>query len=195
MSVNARRDIGRVDRGQGRPEVTVLVVSAVTTLGILLAGCGSDQNPETSGTDSHVHVDDGTPENTGPETVAGRALSAMFSWQPAVDSSPGAAMGRALPWLGRDLAEQATMPPAEGIRALPSWALWKQSGDVVSATATVEPAPVSSTPDKQTWRVQVRQTVLHTDGSSTPYSNQIISADLEHTDSGWKLFSYNLLPG
>jgi hypothetical protein len=148
-----------------------------------------------SGTDAHVHVDDGTPETASPETVAGRALSAMFSWQPVIDPSPGAAMGRALPWLGGDLATEASMPPAEGIRPLPSWQLWKQSGDVISASATVEPEPVHSTPEKQTWRVQVRQTVLHADGSSTPYSHQTMSADLEHTDSGWRLVSYNVIPG
>src|SRR3546814_15487637 len=103
-------------------------------------------------------------------------------------------MARALPWLGGDLAKEASMPPAEGIRPLPSWQLWKQSGDVISASATVEPEPVHSTPEQQTWRVQVRQTVLHADGSSTPYSHPTTSADREHTDSGWPLVSYNVVP-
>lgn len=184
----------RFGRG-GRSRLTAFAAGSVAALGIALAGCGTDQAPEVSGTDTHVHVDEGTPETAAPETVAGRALSAMFSWQPVVDSSPGAAMGRALPWLGGDLAKEATMPPAEGIRPLPSWQLWKQSGDVISASASVEPEPVQSTPYRQTWRVQVRQTVLHADGSSTPYSAQTMSADLEHTDSGWRLMSYSILPG
>lgn len=186
---------GARHRRWGRSRLTAFAACSVAALGIALAGCGTDQAPEVSGTDAHVHVDDGTPETASPETVAGRALSAMFSWQPVIDPSPGAAMGRALPWLGGDLAKEASMPPAEGIRPLPSWQLWKQSGDVISASATVEPEPVHSTPEKQTWRVQVRQTVLHADGSSTPYSHQTMSADLEHTDSGWRLVSYNVVPG
>ncbi|WP_280421512.1 hypothetical protein [Nocardia carnea] len=41
-------------------------------------------------------------------------------------------------------------------------------------------------------QIVVRQTVLHRDGSSTPYRLIRVTALMLHTDHGWRLFSYRI---
>ncbi|MGV9865714.1 hypothetical protein [Rhodococcus koreensis] len=172
--------------------IAALVVAAVAVVLIVATNEGSETDAG-SGHDDHTHVETEDPANAEPATVAERALAAMFSWQPVTDPSPGAAVTRALPWLGGDLAAQAQRPPATGIRPLPQWQPWKESGDIVSATAEAS-APILTTAGRQVLPVTLTQTVLHGDGSTTPYATHQVRAVVDRTDTGWRLTEYNLAP-
>lgn len=168
----------------------IALISAVVLV-VTLAGSSSDQ--QHGGRDDSGHVDGPTPGNADAATATQQALSAMFSWQPKNDSSPGAAATRALPWLGGELAASANTPPATGMRELPEWAAWRAAGDIVSASVLVTDN-VDTTPGRAVCEAVVTQTVLHRDGTSTRYRQLKVRAVLESTSDGWRMTEYNAAP-
>lgn len=179
-----------------RSVVAVLVAGAlVLVLGVaaVLVVTLRSGHDDTDGaaTDAHVHLDE--DRSSDPASVTEAALAAMFSWQPATDPSPAAAVTRARSWLGGQLADDAAQPPATDVRPLPQWAGWRESGDIVSATAQSGKA-ITSSDTRQVLEVALTQTVLHRDGSTTPYSAYQIRAVVESTTDGWRLTEYNLSP-
>lgn len=131
------------------------------------------------------------PAGASARVAAQTALAVMFGWRPAVESSPGAALARACPWLTGDLARDADAPAATGLRPHPDWQAWRRSGDVVTATAEAEQAGECAD-ESCSLPVTVRQVVLHRDGSSTPYRTLQVVAVVHRTDHGWRLGSYHL---
>lgn len=169
--------------------VVVLVVAITAVLVVTLRN-GPDAT-EGAATDAHVHLDEDRGSN--PTDVAESALAAMFSWQPATDPTPAAAVTRAQAWLGGQLAADAVQPPATAIRPLPQWAGWRESGDIITATAQSGEA-ITTAATRQVLDVALTQTVLHRDGSTTPYSAYQIRAVVESATGGWRLTEYNLAP-
>ncbi|MGB3354749.1 MAG: hypothetical protein WBB00_18515 [Mycobacterium sp.] len=165
----------------------VAVAAAVITL-VKFSGTDDSRGPAT---DAHVHLDE--DRGSDPDAVAEAALAAMFSWQPAIDPSPAAAVGRAQRWLGGQLAADATQPAATGVRPLPQWAGWRDSGDIVTATAQ-SGEPITASDSRQVLDVALTQTVLHRDGSTTPYSDYRVRAVVEKNSDTWQLTEYNLAP-
>ena len=184
-----------------RARVTVLAVLAA--LMVILAGCGGDTTPgdpdpsPSSGHD-HGHELPGPPDpaTAGPDVVASQALSMMFTWQPVTDPSSGAALRRAAPWLGGDLAAAASSPStAAPERPDPRWDSWRRSGDVVTATADVDAGHIPDTPTTAVRLVTVRQQTLHADGDTTPLTPMRVEATLSRTDSGWRLIAFTVTAG
>ncbi|MDZ7931289.1 MAG: hypothetical protein U5N21_15045 [Rhodococcus sp. (in: high G+C Gram-positive bacteria)] len=169
--------------------VLVFVVAVAAAVITLVKFSSSDESHDPA-TDAHVHLDE---RGSDPDAVAEAALAAMFSWQPAIDPSPAAAVGRAQRWLGGQLAADATQPTATGIRPLPQWAGWRDSGDIVTATAQ-SGEPISASDTRQVLDVALTQTVLHRDGSTTPYSDYRVRAVVEKNTDTWQLTEYNLAP-
>lgn len=165
----------------------VAVAAAVITL-VKFSGTDDSRGPAT---DAHVHLDE--DRGSDPDAVAEAALAAMFSWQPAVDPSPAAAVGRAQRWLGGQLAADAAQPAATGVRPLPQWAGWRDSGDIITATAQSGEA-ISASGTRQVLDVALTQTVLHRDGSTTPYRDYRVRAVVEKNSHTWQLTEYNLAP-
>ncbi|MEV0766514.1 hypothetical protein [Nocardia sp. NPDC050435] len=151
----------------------------------------------TGGSEEHSHgTDHGplgpTPESAEAGAAAKYALTAMFSWQPATDASPGAGLTRAAPWLTGHLAAEAAAPPATGIRPLAEWAGWRAAGDIVTALVTVT-ATSPPTGGQATAAAQVRQLVQHRDNTtSTPWRDLTVTATLTETPEGWRLSSYTV---
>ncbi|MCD7053112.1 hypothetical protein LRS58_20560 [Rhodococcus sp. BH2-1] len=170
----------------------VVAASAVLIVIALAVGGGDDDTTPGAGTDAHVHITE-APAEAEPAEVAERALSTIFSWQPVSDASPGAALTRAEPWLTGTLAESAAAPTDPNVRPLPQWGGWKSSGDVVTATTSAQP-PTVATDTKVILPVTVTQTVLHADGSSTPYSKNTIRTVVVATPDGWKVTEFTLTP-
>lgn len=170
--------------------LAALVLAAAVMFTISQTG---DGGPEISAPprDAEHGLEGPQPETADPATAARHALAAMFSWQPAVDPSPGQGLVRARPWLTGQLADQADAPLATGVRPLPDWAAWRNSRDVV--TATVAADQISDTDDGEcVVTATVTQIVQHTDGSSTRYRVMTVSAAMQHTENGWRMSSYRL---
>ncbi|NKR53063.1 hypothetical protein GS481_02685 [Rhodococcus hoagii] len=172
--------------------VVVAVAALLAVIAVAIGGRDGNNAAPGSGTDADIHISE-TPADITPEDVAQRALSTIFSWQPVTDASPGAALTRAEPWLTGTLAESATAPTDPNVRPLPQWGGWKASGDVVTATASAQP-PTVATDTKVILPVTVTQTVLHADGSSTPYSKNTIRTVVVSTPDGWKVTEFTLTP-
>ena len=184
-----------------RPVAAVLAALAALTL--ILAGCGGDTGPgapEPSPSTGHDHDHElpGPPDpaTAGPDVVAVQALSMMFTWQPVTDPSSGAALRRAAPWLGGDLAAAASSPATVAPeRPDPRWASWRRSGDVVTATADVDAGHIPDTATTAVRLVTVRQQTLHADGTTTPLTPMRIEATCSRTESGWRLTGFTVTAG
>lgn len=170
----------------GAIALVALVVTVVLNLN------GGDSIVEGAGTDAHVLIDEAS-DAIEPDAVAQNALAAIFTWQPTVDESPGSAMQRAEEWLTGHLAESAGAPRDPNVRLPAQWSGWRSSKDIVSATAAPQEAVVR-TDTKAIIPVTVTQTVLHTDGSSTPYTTNTVRAVVVQTSDGWKLSEFSLMP-
>ncbi|MFF2088599.1 hypothetical protein ACFVVM_32850 [Nocardia sp. NPDC058176] len=178
------------------PLAAVLVLALVVLAVVLIIGRDTAELPSEPAHppgDAHTHIEGPTPENSGAATTAQMALSAMFSWQPAVDDSPGTALSRAMPWLTGELAEAAAAGPATGVRPLAEWDGWRRSGDIV--TAIVDADQPKTTADETVLAATVRQIVLHRDGSQTPYQRMDVTATVVKTPQGWRLASYQVNTG
>lgn len=167
--------------------------AAVVLLGLPLAGCSADPTATDPSARNGSHSEGPTPETADAATTTRMGLSAMFSWQPSTDTGPGAALARALPWLTGDLASAATTAPASGVRPLPEWAGWRESGDIVSAL--VEAQPLRTVGAETSVVAVVTQLVVHRDGSATRYQRLHITAAVVNTAAGWRMTSYRVNPG
>ncbi|MBF6302441.1 hypothetical protein IU459_33610 [Nocardia amamiensis] len=168
--------------------------AAVLLAAAALAGPGRDTRTDTSTVvgDAEHAIHGPQPATASAPEAAEQALAAMFTWQPVTDTSPGAALPRARSWLAGDLARAADSPPAPGVRELPEWAVWRRSGDIVTAHADAE---IANDCDWQhcTIVATVTQTVLHRDGTSTPYRDMRIHARTQHNTEGWRVTGYRVV--
>lgn len=187
----------------------VAAVLAATTVALLtVTGCGRDGDATTTqptsaavkvgqGHDAHTDAPDPLARvTTDPDATAETALAVMFSWRPGSDPGPAAAVARALPYLGGGLAAAATVTLTEPL--LPEqWSAWARSRDLVTATATVRVGdPRAHTDAAQATRVlDLRRTVLHTDGQATPLPDTVAIVELAHTAAGWRVTGYHLTSG
>ena len=190
------------ERRAARRPVTA-VLAALAALMVAVAGCSGDTGPDQpspgppAGHD-HDHELPGAPDpaTAEPDVVAAQALSMMFTWQPVTDPSSGAALRRAAPWLGGDVAAAATSTQtATPQRPDPRWASWRRSGDVVTATADVDAGHIPDTPTTAIRLVTVRQQTLHADGTTTPLTPMRIEATCSRTDAGWRLTAFTVTAG
>ncbi|MFE7718575.1 hypothetical protein ACFU44_05985 [Nocardia rhizosphaerihabitans] len=173
---------------------SVATATAVVLLGLSLAGCSTDPTTTDTAASSESHSEGPTPETADAATTARMGLSAMFSWQPCIDAGPGAALSRALPWFTGELATTAaTTAPASGVRPLPEWAGWRDSGDIV--TALVEAQPPRTVGAETAVAAVVTQLVLHRDGSATRYQRLHVTATVVNTAAGWRMAGYRVNPG
>ncbi|MEU3010122.1 hypothetical protein [Nocardia asteroides] len=166
--------------------------TAVVLLGLPLAGCSTDPTATDPPAPSESHSEGPTPETADAATTTRMGLSAMFSWQPSTDTGPGAALARALPWLTGDLAAAATTTPG-GVRPLPEWVGWRESGDIVSAP--VEAQPPRTVGAETSVVAVVTQLVVHRDGSATRYQRLHVTAAVVNTAAGWRMTGYRVNPG
>lgn len=139
--------------------------------------------------DAEHGIEGPMPEGADAHTAAVHALTAMFSWQPVVDESPGAGLVRARPWLTGELAATADSSPGatSGVRPLPDWQAWRESRDVIRAAVT-EPTVTTTAVDGECLvAATVTQTVHHLDNTRTPYRRMTVSAVMRDTGNGWRL--------
>lgn len=178
----------------------LIVLAALAALAVAGGAVALLTHHDTSGptTGQHAPGDaDSGPHGPQPEgadaiTAAQQALTAMFSWQPVSDASTGAGLVRAKPYLTGQLLDAANGTPATGVRALPEWAAWRESKDVVEATVTdVKASPAQDGQALVT--ATVTQNVRHRDNSSTRYQVMTVSAAMVHTDAGWRMASWRML--
>ncbi|MFC9965683.1 hypothetical protein ACFVH4_15755 [Nocardia ignorata] len=169
---------------------------ATTALAAVLIGLAAalwavhdhDASTASSPPPSDSHIEGPTLADADPSTAVEMGLAAMWSWQPRTDTSPGAALTRAAPWVTGDLASAATGAPATG-QAPPEWAGWRDSKDVVTALVETEPTRLDET---TTVAATVTQQVLHRDGSSTLYRRLHVTVTVTETPQGWRMSSYRI---
>lgn len=171
--------------------VLCCVAAAVLATLVLTGPNRSDHSETTAAGDADHTIHGPAPDTAGPAEAAQQALTALFTWQPVIDATTGAALSRAQPWLTGELARTSQPPPATGVRELPQWAAWRRSGDIVTARATAQTITGCDHHHCAVAAV-VTQTVLHRDGTSTPYRVIHVHAATEHTADGWKLSDFHI---
>lgn len=182
------------------------IVAATVVLGIALWALWPDRTTEHHDTapshSEHADHDHGSdhdhaitdplaPDNATITAATEQAFRAMFTWQPVSDNSPGDAVLRARPWLGGELAD--TSGRDTNVRLPADWQAWRQSGDLITATAAVTDE-VSTTGTTAVRSVRVVQNVMRPTGETVPYAAFTARAELTRTDGGWRVTAYTLVP-
>lgn len=175
--------------------------AVIALIAAVLAMVAINHNRNTSpadgqGTDSHVdHAehDPLAPEGAKPETVARNAMSIIFAWKPAEDTSGWEALHRAHNLLTGDLAAAAATPPTPTPRPVSEWDAWARGGDAISASTVLLPGQTASVNGTTaTVPVQISQTVLHADGDMTPYKRMTGTVHLTNVDGTWLVDTYRI---
>ena len=162
---------------------------AATALAVVLtlatAAACSESDPPTAH-DDYGTVTPGVPDAGSVDQVFTQALSTIYSWQPTSDRSPTDALIRAKGFLTGDALRAAE---SDGVvRPSAEWGAWARSGDVVTV-AIANAHTIDRVGGAATGSAVVTQTVLHRDGSTTPYATFTVTAELRD-QGGWKLATY-----
>lgn len=128
----------------------VAAIFLFLTCAMALTGCSADATTQKSG----------TPE--GAQEVLDAALKTMFSWRPAFDASPGAALQRATIYVTPEVVPQLTDLQDEMPK---DWALWRDKRATVTPTFSFASVPGSDDgyTERTRW-VTVTQTVTDIEG-------------------------------
>nr|WP_255495047.1 hypothetical protein [Cryobacterium sp.]QJS06128.1 hypothetical protein [Cryobacterium sp.] len=171
--------------------VGVIAVAAV----IVFVFRGPD-TPPPPGTDAGIAID---PSATDPVGVATSVMSAVYTWQPAVQDSPWDALHAQRDNLTGPMATAAATPPDPAPQPIPEWSAWARSGDIVTAVAqpdtsvyTDGTAAEMDGDTQATVAVTIDRVVQHRSGETTPFTGYTGAVDLERTDDGWKVANYRL---
>ncbi len=175
-----------------KPLAVVAALAAACVVVLVVLGRDDERGDHDHlGGDGHAHVEGPTPSGADAGSAAKYGLTAMFSWRPVEDISTGQGLARAKPWLAEPLLGQADAPPATGIRPIPQWSGWRASADVVTASVEIDDVGAAEQGERRV-TATVTQTVLHVDGSSTPYSVMHVAAAVVETPDGWRLSNYRV---
>lgn len=167
----------------GRLAKTVMLALIVVGLGLGLGACGRSDDAKSPPTaDDHVH-DGGLPAGT-PETAWTEALTTMYSWEPAVDRSPTAALVRAEKYLTGAALADAKSPST--VRPSAQWSSWAADRAIVTAVV-LEPQAVDRGDGTRAARATVKQFVQPESGAATNYRSFIASATLTKVGGDWKI--------
>ena len=172
--------------------VGVVAIAAV----IVFVFRGSD-TPPPPGTDAGIAID---PSATDPVGVATAVMSAVYTWQPAVQDSPWDALHAQRDNVTGSMATAATTPPDPAPQPIPEWPAWARSGDVVTAVARPDTsvyadgtAAEMDGDNQATVAVVIDRVVQHRSGEITPFTGYTGAVDVELTDDGWKVANYRLV--
>lgn len=182
----------------------VAVVGAAAFLIWALIGTGDDEVPakptagassstvagQHTGTDNVTQIDP-APDTATAQDAAQKAIAAIYTWQPTVDPSRGAAVVRAKEWLTGDLlaeAENYSGRP-DGLRVDAQWSRWQGQQAAITADAKVVSSDATSSQDA-TVKLAVRQTALAPNLPPTPAGLWEVTATVVRTDQGWRVSKY-----
>lgn len=181
----------------------ILAVAVLTTVTAgALTGCSEDAAPPTVPSRTAppsaspaapqipqrlADVDPTTIDVHDPEQVAVTAVEAMYTYLPAVDANPNAAMLRAVPLLTDKMTAGARdyhPPTGPGVE----WQRWADTGTFVSAAATISPQQRPPDTDRALRYMTVEQT------TTSAYTSQKLKpihlvVGLENVSGGWRLAS------
>jgi hypothetical protein len=185
--------------------LAALVAILVAALAYSCSSAGSDEpsNAETttqpadqSGTlspeltTSPFPTDDNAPKTDSDlaEDAARQAMTAMWSWQPAVDASTADGLTRARPWFSDSLVAStlSTGTPERGPGW--QWEQWRTEGTRVSADVSIGCSGCPPDEPDQISRVAtIHQTAIKTDGTSKPGDTVTIWLTMTREPVGWRV--------
>lgn len=143
------------------------------------------------GTDHSHEISD--PLIGEPGQAATSAMTALMTWDPANQSSPqesAAAIGERLTGVLGDYAASG-----EPDSALPQmWDTWANDGDSVHAVAVLGEDGVVTNPtgDGAEVDVDVTQTVWHSSGATTPFSEFSATVVVDLVEGEWRASNYEI---
>lgn len=185
--------------------LAVLVAILVAALAYSCRLAGSDEPSSTeattqpadlSGTStpevstSPVPTDDNTPKTDSDlaEDVARQAMTAMWSWQPAVDARTADGLTRARPWFSDSLVAStlSTATPERGPGW--QWEQWRSEGTRVSADVSIGCSGCPpDVPDRISRVATIEQIAVKTDGTSKPGDTVTIWLTMTREPVGWRV--------
>lgn len=185
--------------------LTTLVAILVAALAYSCRSTGSD-GPSTSEattqpadlsstlppevTTSPLPADDNTPKTDSDlaEDAARQAMTAMWSWQPAVDASTADGLTRARPWFSDSLVAStlSTATPERGPGW--QWEQWRSEGTRISADVSIgcSGCPPDE-PDRISRVATIHQTAIDADGTSKPGDTVTIWLTITREPAGWRV--------
>ncbi|MFI7166921.1 hypothetical protein ACIBM3_31150 [Rhodococcus erythropolis] len=152
------------------------------------ADLSSTLSPEV--TTSPFPTDDNTPKTDSDlaEDAARQAMTAMWSWQPAVDASTADGLTRAWPWFSDSLVAStlSTAKPERGPGW--QWEQWRSEGTRVLADVSIgcSGCPPDE-PDRISRVATIHQTAIKTDGTSKPGDTVTIWLTMTREPAGWRV--------
>lgn len=167
--------------------------AALVALGIVVWGLSTRPfaDEEHLGTDHSHEVTD--PLAGDPGQAATSAMTALMTWNPANQASPqesAAAIGERLKGVLGDYASSG-----EPDSVLPQmWDTWADDGDSVHAVAVLGEGGVVTNPagDGAEVDVDVTQTVWHSSGDTTPFSEFSATVTVDLVEGEWKASNYEI---
>ncbi|WP_137725843.1 hypothetical protein [Prescottella subtropica] len=147
-----------------------------------------DSATATANIPSQLHdIDPSTIDVHDPEQVAVAAVETMYTYLPALDAGPNAAMLRAAPLLTEKMAAGARdyRPPTGPGR---EWQRWADTGTFISADAMISPQQRPPDTDRALRYMTVEQTTT-TARTSQKLKPFTLVVALENTSGGWRLAS------
>lgn len=146
-------------------------------------------------TDAHdEHGVDAAAPNEMITHTAQSVISTLYSFNPAEDDSPHAAMERAKPYLTGRLLQAANNPPENrAVGQSQTWRSWAESGDYVTASAAAGNVEMNGE-NEGTVTVWARQSVMGEAGM-IPLEAFTAEVTLRLVDGVWLAEDYQILEG
>lgn len=142
-------------------------------------------------TTSPFPTDDNAPKTDSDlaEDAARQAMTAMWSWQPAVDASTADGLARARPWFSDSLVA-STLAPASTPERGPGWQWeqWRSEETRIVADVSIgcSGCPPDE-PDRISRVATIHQTAIKTDGTSKPGDTVTIWLTMTREPAGWRV--------
>lgn len=184
----------------------------LTASALLIAGCGSGEEPTTAAPTTTLTAPDWPPRNstaapqtTAPTTetdvdrssaaeVAEAVVETWFSYDTRTDANRNDAPARAAALLTPELRAQVTAPGGQDISPGAQWRDWQAEGAVVTTSATEQPNQGQENTDTKYHAVfEVVQTVTASSGAVLETSTSYVAVVVSKTTDGWAVASVTTL--
>ena len=147
-----------------------------------------NQTPEATSAAPTPVVDHGKTDSTLAEDAASQALTAMWSWQPAVDTSTADGLVRARPWFSDTLVAATLTTTTPERRIGWQWTQWRSQGARVAAEVVIgcSGCPADE-PDRISRVATITQTAIKPDGTSEAGDTITMWVTMTREPTGWRV--------
>jgi len=144
--------------------------------------------PTTTGDSPPAHAQATTPSPAAQaaEDAAKKGLTMVFTWYPAIDSTPNDAYGRARDWLTDSLAQRMIVDARTERGSGVQWVQWAEQQAKVIADVSIECSGCPADTDTVIHRVAtIKQTAVSDSGTKTVEPDTTVWVTIVREDGRW----------